>query len=156
MRLLRFIPLILACLSAVAFGAETDISTCFYSQPKPEAIVLGGNDVFVANLPDGSGAAVQFTEFSLQDGSYRWRFRKSPDSGIQSGVGKVFEDFAQFPLPKGNSLVLSKRSSESLYVTAGEIRFIWSVKDRKSAFVYYCPHLAKVHVVTGSAFGSMP
>ncbi|MGE5166829.1 MAG: hypothetical protein ACM3IH_22750, partial [Sphingobacteriales bacterium] len=87
---------------------------------------------------------------------YRWRFRKSPHSEVQSGVGRVVEEFAMVPLPNGNSVVSAKNGPGSLYISAGEIRLLWSVKDAKSAFAYYCRPLAQVRVISGAAFGATP
>ena len=139
-----------------AVSAETDISDCFYSQPEPEAIAVGKDETLIIELASGALAAVQFTAFSLQDASYRWRFRQSPSSEVQTGTGRVFENFTEIPLPGRNSLVLPKNGTESLYVSAGQLKFLWSPKDAKSAFAYHCKDIADVRVVPGSLFGTKP
>jgi hypothetical protein len=156
MALLRTLVLVVSCISSVAFAAETNVSACFGSKPAAEAVSLGKDEVLVVTLPNGAAAAVQLTTLSLEEASYRWRFREAPGADVKTGTGRVFADFSKVNLPAGNAVVLPRNGARNLYVLAGGIMLMWSEKDRKSGWIYYCRDSAKVEIVPVSEFTSKP
>ncbi|MFA7174651.1 MAG: hypothetical protein WC340_14805 [Kiritimatiellia bacterium] len=153
---LRTLLAVFTCISSIAFAAETNVSACLGSRSTAEAVSLEKNEVLVVTLPNGAAAAVQLTTLSLEEASYRWRFREAPGADVKIGAGRVFEDFSKINLPGANTVVLPRNGTRNLYVIAGGIMLMWSGKDRKSGWVYYCRDLAKVETVPLSEFSSKP
>ena len=113
------------------------------------------NGVVRVELPSGQCALIQFTALGDATAEYRWKYRRTPDSKIETGSGSLVEKYERFPSRKGRGNEVLPLPGQDLIIRAGEIRAEWSAGGAENAYFYYNSKLARAELVAAKSFDKL-
>lgn len=110
--------------------------------------VFNGQMVYIT---DGlSRAIIEFTEFSNDAASYRFKALEEGASEVTFGTARVFEKYTRDERNDGS--VDLKDGGSELFVVAGSLKVEWSYASQKSGFLYFSPSIIRLFVIDAKYF----
>jgi len=130
---------------ALAAAVETNVSDCPEAARRP--LSLDTESVAVLRTGDGPAVAILATQVSATGIAYRWRYRASRKSAVESGTGWFQGD----PARKASSI-----GAEQVFLVAGPFLIELNLDAVSPRSLSYCPNRAILDYVSHSQFELVP
>lgn len=152
----RLLAVLAFALSGVLWADIVNIFGSSEGGAMMESLRVPLNGVVVVNVPTGQRALIQFTEITDSTAEYRWKYRRSKSSVLETGKGSVRERYERSRPPDGNGDEVMPLPGHDVVVRAGEIRAEWSAAGDGFSYFYFNRKRAEVTLAGAEAFEKDP